>query len=153
MTVAFFDHYFWSSFHIDTNGVIHFWVVHSDDRSLEVAVKGDVGEHSAILHGHLVVYCNLSLLKPSDERDFGALANRLIERVLGHFNVSLRIPNNAFNNSLDHSGVEIAIEESIQAAVLHIDALGVEVYDFHLFSGHGAGFAKAKISDETDLLN
>ena len=153
MTVAFFDHYFWSSFHIDTNGVIHFWVVHSDVRSLEVAVEGDMGKHSAFLHGHLFVHCNLSLLKPSDERNFSALANRLVERVLGHFNVSLGIPNDALNNSLDHSGVEIAVEESIQTAVLHIDALSVEVYDFHLFGGHGAGLAKAKISDEADLLN
>ena len=65
----------------------------------------------------------------------------------------LRVEDDGFDDLVDDLVVQLAVEESVLSGVLHEDVLGVEVDDFHLFCGHSASLAEAKIRDETDLFN
>ena len=150
--LAAFDNYFWSSFHEDANSLFKFRMLDNDDRFLEVAVEWNMGKHSSIFLSHFLMDWDFSILKPLDQRYFSALANGKVERVLGHLDVSLRVPHDALNNLVDNAGVELAVEESILASVKYVDILGVEVVHFHLFSGHSTSLTKAKICDKANLL-
>ena len=124
-----------------------------DHGSLQLGVEGDLGEDSAILLGHALMDGNLSVLEPLDERNFGTVANRNVEGVLGHFNEGLRVVDNALNDLLHNCRVKIAVEEGILLGDLDEDILSVEVDDFHLLGGHSAGLAKAKLGNLAALLN
>ena len=150
---AVLQHNLWSSFDIDADGVGEEWVLDGNDRSLQFAVEWDLGEDAALFLSHYVVDGDLSVLEPLDEGDLSAVSNRDVEGIVSHLDVSLRVVHNALNDLVDDCIVELAIHQCVLARVKHEDILGVEVNDFHLLSGHGAGLAEAEISDESNLLD
>ena len=66
-------------------------MVHGDDGAFEFAVEGDLGVDASLLLHHVLVNWDLSVLQPLDQADLGAIADRLVEAILGHLNVRLRV--------------------------------------------------------------
>ena len=153
VAVAALQNHFRGSFHVHADGVIKAGVLDCDDGSLQLGVEGHLGEDSAVLAGHNFMHCDFSVLEPLDKGNFGAVADRDVKRVLGHLNVSLRVVNNALGDLVDDGLVKVAVEEGILLGDLDKDILSVEVDNFHLLGGHGAGLAKAKLGDLAALLN
>ena len=147
------QHNLWSSLDINTNSVAEVGMLDGNYRSFHFAIEGDLGEDTSLLLSHNFVHWNLSILQPLDEGNFRAVADREVEGVVGHFDVSLRIIDDALNDFLDDRVVELALHKCVLARVEHEDILSVEVNDFHLFGGHGSGLAEAEIGDETHLLD
>lgn len=137
----------------DSDNIMHVGKLDSGDRSLQLGAEGDFGEDAALLACHNFVHGDLSILKPSDERDFGAIALGNIEGVLVHLNVGCRVVDDAFLDFVDDVLVELAVHEGVLARVLHGQFLSVEAVDLHLFSGHGSSLAHADIREKTSLLD
>ena len=124
-----------------------------NNRSLQFAVKGDLSENAALFLSHNFVDGNFGILEPLDEGDLGTIANWLVERVVGHLDVCLRVVDDALNDLVDDRVVKLALHQCVIARVQNEDVLSVEVNDFHFFSRHRTGLAKAEISNEANLLN
>jgi len=143
----------WSSFNIDTDGVGEEGMFNGDNRSFQFAVEGDLSENAALFLSHNFVDGNFGILEPLDEGDLGTIANWLVERVVGHLDVCLRVVDDALNDLVDDRVVKLALHQCVIARVQNEDVLSVEVNDFHFFSRHRTGLAKAEISNEANLLN
>ena len=104
-----------SSLDEDSDSILQLGMRDSGNRSLQLGVEGDFGEDAALLACHNFVHSDLSILKPSDERDFGAIAFGNIEGVLVHLNVGCRVVDDAFLDFVDDVLVELAVHEGVLA--------------------------------------
>jgi len=153
LIAAVVDDDLWGTLDVDADSILDFGVAHSDDRSLELGVEGDLGEDTALLALHNLVHWDFSSLEPLDKGDLSSVADRDVEGVLGHFDVGLRVVADALNDLLLDHGVQVAVLESVLSRVKNKDILGVEVNNLHLLSRHSASLAKAELLNKANLLD
>ena len=95
MSNAIVDNSLWSSLNIDTDGMLNVWVGNSNDGTLKFGVEWDPGSDSLFSLEQNLVNWDLSTLEPFNQRNFSSVAYWDVERVLGHFNVGLGVPEDA----------------------------------------------------------
>ena len=153
MVLAVGDNNLWCSLHINSHSVCEVRVLNSSDGSLQLGVERHFGEDSTLFACHYFVHWDLSVLEPLNQGDFRAVADRDVERVLSHLNVSLRVVNNALDDLLLDVRIELAVRESVLPRVLDLKFLSVEAVHLHLLSSHSASLADANIGKQTCNLN
>ena len=89
---------------------MQFGVVHGDDGAFEFAVEGDLGVDASLLFHHVLVNGDLGVLQPLDQADLGAVADRLVEAVLGHLDVCLRVEDDRLDDLFDDLVVKFTVQ-------------------------------------------
>ena len=153
MVLAVGDNNLRGSLNVDSNSIGEVRVLNSGNGSLKFRVEGYFSQNSAFLARHNFVHGDLSALKPLDKGNFGAVADRDVEGVLSHLDVSLRVVDDALGDLVDNVLIEHSVHESVLARILYIELLSVEAINFHVFSSHSASLTNTNVSEQTCLLN